>query len=269
MGSLAGVTTNDAIFPMPGQNFSDNDEDDAQPTLDNEVTPRAENETPERKLKPHPMTVNTDEPVDTTTEEFKTIDAALYDSALVVLPICLPTVANTIPTLDPAPMPEGTLPIIELSLLQTLLSEAVEEVEPDAIEKRRLPLKLENPKPLPKTVNGMLPLATTLLGLIKLKLAALYDNDITLLISCVKTVATTNLISNPVPTPDPTRPLNELSLVQMLFSEAVEVNELDATQNRRRPLTPTAPYALPNAMIDLLPLIAALNGLVEFRLAVL
>jgi len=50
--SFSGETTNDAIFPTPGHNFNDNDEDDIQPRVDSEVTLRAENETLENKLKP-------------------------------------------------------------------------------------------------------------------------------------------------------------------------------------------------------------------------
>ena len=255
---------------MPGQNFNVNDEDDNQRTSDNEVIPRAEKEKLEKesKLKPCPMIVNTDEPVETRAEEFKIIDAALYDSARVVLPISLPTVASTIPTFDPAPTPEGTRPINELSLLQTLLSEAVEEFEPNAIDKRRLPLKLANPNPLPRAFTGMLPLATTLPGLNALRLAALYEKTPALLLSRVETVVTNDQPPNPVPTPDATRPLNELSLIHMLYSEAVGVNEINATENRRHPLKPAAPNALPNTIIDMLPLVAALYGLVAFRLTV-
>jgi len=99
--------------------------------------------------------LNTEEPVETRTEEFNVIEAALYDSILVALPLCPPTVANTVPTLDPEPNPDATRPINELSLLQALLSEAVDEFELDNMEKRRRPLKSAIAKYLPRTVTDM------------------------------------------------------------------------------------------------------------------
>ena len=100
--------------------------------------------------------------------------AASYDTKLLTLPRCRPTVTNTKPTPDPAPTPRTTRATITLSLLQTLASAPVPAVELDAVEeeRRRRPLKPAPPNPLPNTLTERPPLVAELLGLASLTAAA-------------------------------------------------------------------------------------------------
>ena len=89
--------------------------------------------------------------------------AAPYDSARVNLLNCIPIVTNTIPPVNPAPMPDATRPLNELSLLQTLLANAVAALESNTIEVRTRPLKPATPNPLPNIATIMTPVEAMLL----------------------------------------------------------------------------------------------------------
>ena len=115
------------------------------------------------------------------------------------------------------------------------------------------------PNPLPNALTLKPPLVAALLGLAELTTAASYDTKLLALPRCLPTVAKTKPApADPTPTPHATRAIIKLSLLQTLASAAVAAFELDAVEARRRPLKPTTPNPLPNALTLKPPLVAVL-----------
>jgi len=128
------------------------------------------------------------------------------------------------------PTPDATRPLNEVPLLQTLHSKEVLAFL--SIEMRRRPLNSLTPNPVPKTVADTLPLAAVFPRLTEDMLAALKDSMPVMLHNCIPKVAVKLPNTEPLPTPDTTRPVRTLSLLQTLPSKAVATLELDAMEVR-------------------------------------
>ena len=153
-------------------------------------------------------------------------------------------------------MPDATRPLSELSLLQTLHSKEVTALGLVVAKARRL--DAITPNPVPNTVAVVPPLDATLQGVAKVRLAALYDSARVKLLRCLPIVKNRIPPLKPAPTPDATRPLSELSLLQTLLINAVTVLESDSIKARTLPLKLATPNPPPNISVFMTPVEAVL-----------